>query len=178
VTPLTLLLQRAASTSKPSSPRGQKQGQGSGTGSGKGMRTGTGRGGGGRGHGRDRDRDREGLYSPGSKGTTLDSVTPFLDRTQLALLCSDTDDRTTLYGTHNHYRHINTNTNADRKKSSPVGSSNSQLDSGSVCVHDQQRERERKRGGDGEGRVGDGWVDESHMTWCNTAMHLLKSGEC
>ena len=135
------------------------------------------RGGAGRGH--ERDRDREGLYSPGSKGTTLDSVTPFLDRTQLALLCSDTDDRTTVYGTHNHHHHTNANTNAYKKKSSHIGSSNSQQDSGrvSVSVEDQQRERERKRGGRGKGRGGDGWVDESHMTWCNTAVHLLKSGE-
>ena len=121
----------------------------------------------------------EGLYSPGSKGTTLDSVTPFLDRTQLALLWSDTDDRTTLYGTHNHHHH-RTNANADKMKSSPMGSSSSQLDSGSVgvSIDDQQRERGRGRGSRVEGRGGDGWVDESRMTWCNTAVHLLRAGEC
>ena len=123
---------------------------------------------------RGRDRAREGLYSPGSKGTTLDSVTPFLDRTQLALLCSDTDDRTTLYGTQPHHH---TNANAHKMKNSPIRSSNIQMDSGSVSVSVDDQQRGRGRGSRSEGRGGDGWVDVSHMTWCNTAMHLLQSGE-
>ena len=116
----------------------------------------------------------DGLYSPGSKGTTLDSLTPFLDHTQLALLSNDTDDRTTLYG----------NQATNGMKSSPKGSSHSQLDSYSVSIDDHQ-----SKGGEGDGaRVGagvgagegvgeDSWVDESYMTWTNTAMHLIQSGD-
>ena len=98
------------------------------------------------------------LYSPGSKGTTLDSVTPFLDRTQLALPCFDTDDRTTPYG----------NNQPSEMKCSPKGSTHSQFYSGSESIEDHNRESGGER---------NSWIDESYMTWTNTAMHLLKSGE-
>ena len=114
----------------------------------------------------------DGLYSPGSKGTTLDYLTPLLDHTQLALLSSDTDDRTTLY--------CNQATNG--MKSSPKGSTHSQLDSYSVSIDDHQSKGGEKGGGRvgagvGEGVGEDSWVDESYMTWTDTAMHLIQSGD-
>ena len=164
VTPLTLLLQRAASSSKSTSPRDKGKGKENGRG--------------------DRGRVRNERYSPGSKGTTLDSSAAFLDHTQGALLSSDTDDKTTLYG----------NQHPDVVKCSPKGSGRSQGDIDSVSIEDSQRnedwEGRGRRGGQGQGGGGggrrmegtgrgaeDGWVDESYMTWTNTAMQLLKAGE-
>ena len=155
VTPLTLLLRRAALSSKSSST---KDG-----GKGKGKEKERGGGGGQRGRGMGMGVD--GLYSPGSKGTTLDSLTPFLDHTQLAILSSDTDDRTTLYGNHA----------PNGIKCSPKGSTHSQLDSYSVSVDDHQSKGGEAGAGEGGGE--DSWVDESYMTWTNTAMHLIQSGD-